>query len=297
MASQTSSENPLYVASRLRRIDPRPWLRQTLPFLQRSCSEHLAKTDRTQRVGAASTPVVVGADPKPRQRGEAGVLAVLLGVVLVGQATAGASAAPLNLELNRPLQFGWYALRVQNPFGTNYTGITAIKSYNPASKEFVFLNAKGGEVVVKEEDISFIYFRQLPERSDVNVRDGNIRNLQITPYREFLYNINPGRLAIQDGVLFLNTRWRIAEQKPFGVNTNSPAALEGLGEQIEIPRRIQLNYLGNHYLVETELVNVVVGDRPLPGASTVPRPVPSPFRVPTPSVSPAPMSVPAPAPR
>gem|GEM_PF-2670291 len=275
-------------------MDPRPWLRLTFPFLQRSCSEHLLKTERAHRRGLAATSEAMGVNARPGAQGRAGVLAALLGLVV--PVTAAASAAPLNLELNRPLQIGWYSLRVQNPFGTNYTGLAAIKSYNPATKEFVFLNTSGKEVVVKADDISFIYFRQLPERSDVNVKDGSIRNLQITPYREFLYNINPGRLAIQDGILFLNTRWRIGEQKPFGVNTNSPAVQQGVTEQIEIPRRIQLNYLGNHYLVETELVNVVVGDRPLPGASTVPRPVPSTFRVPTPSFSPAPMPMPMPAP-
>jgi hypothetical protein len=273
MFNQASSENPLFAAPPLRWIVPRPWARLRLPFRQWSSPDLV--------------PGQARADLGHWRQGRASALACLLGVV-VGNATAGASAAPLNLELNRPLQIGWYSLRVQNPFGTNYTGLTAIKSYNPVSKEFVFLDTKQMEVVVKEEDISFIYFRQLPDRSDVNVSSGDIRNIQITPYREFLYNINPGRLVIKDGVLMLNTRWRIAEQKPFDVETALPAGQQGLGEQIEIPRRIQLNYLGNHYLVETELVNMVIGDRPLPGAGTVPRPVRSPFRVPTPALSPTP---------
>jgi len=187
------------------------------------------------------------------------------------------------MELNRALQIGWYSLRVQNPFGTNYTGLTAIKSYNQASREFVFLNQKGEDVVIKEEDISFIYFRQLPERSDINVKAGPIRNLQITPYREFLYDIRPGRLAIQDGVLLINTRWRIAEQKPFGVDLRSVDVDHESGEQLEIPRRIQLNYLGNHYLVETELVTIVSHDTPQSGGAAVPRPQPTLFKVPAPS--------------
>lgn len=197
-------------------------------------------------------------------------------------------AAPLAMDLNRALQIGWYSLRVQNPFGTNYTGLTAIKSYNPAAKEFVFLNQKGEEVVISEADISFIYFRQLPDRADVNIKAGSIRNLQITPYREFLYEIRPGRLAINDGILKLNTRWRIAAQKPFGVDLTPIQADGGTGEQIELPRRIQLNYLGNHYLVETELVNLVTSDTPQPGAGRVPRPIPSPFKVPAPELTPAP---------
>lgn len=212
---------------------------------------------------------------------------VLAWAAAVASAPLGAGAAPLPLDLNRGLQIGWYSLRVQNPFGTTYTGLTAIKSYNPTTKEFVFLNQKGESVVIKEADISFIYFRQLPDRSDVNVKDGAIRNIQITPYREFLYNINPGRLVIQDGILQLNSRWRIGEQKPFGVDTMPPAA-DAAGEKTELTRRIQLNYLGNHYLVETELVNLVVRDRPQPGAGTVPRPIPSPFKVPAPSMAPGP---------
>lgn len=210
---------------------------------------------------------------------------VLLVAVAVGGTLEG-RAAPLAMDLNRPLQIGWYSLRVQNPFGTNYTGLTAIKSYNSARKEFIFLNQKGEDVVIGESDISFIYFRQLPDRADVNVKDGPIRNLQITPYREFLYEIRPGRLAINDGILKLNTRWRIAQQKPFGVDLTPGQADGGSVEQIEIPRRIQLNYLGNHYLVETELVNLVIHDTPQPGAGLVPRPIPSPFKVPAPEVTP-----------
>ena len=212
--------------------------------------------------------------------------------VAVGSVQTAASAAPVNLDLNRALQIGWYSLRVQNPFGTNYTGLTAIKSYNSVAKEFVFLNQKGEDVVIKESDISFIYFRQLPDRSDVNVKDGPIRNIQITPYREFLYNINPGRLEIQDGILKLSSRWRIAEQKPFAVDTTLPAE-QGAGEKVEITRRIQLNYLGNHYLVETELVTMVVNDQPQPGAGSVPRPTPSPFKVPAPKI-PTPVMSPVP---
>lgn len=216
-----------------------------------------------------------------------GLALCLLSSVALGGVQARVSAAPLPLDLNRALQIGWYSLRVQNPFGTNYTGLTAIKAYNSAAKEFIFLNQKGEDVVIKEVDISFIYFRQLPDRDDVNVKDGPIRNLQITPYREFLYNINPGRLVIQDGILALNTRWRIGEQKPFGVNT-SLSADQASVEQTELVRRIQLNYLGNHYLVETELVNMVVKDQPQPGAGTVPRRTTSPFKVPAPPLTPAP---------
>jgi hypothetical protein len=218
------------------------------------------------------------------RRGQRGGLALsLLAGTAVASLHPGAWAAPVNLDLNRALQIGWHSLRVQNPFGTNYTGLTAIKSYNPATKEFVFRNQKGADVVIREADISFIYFRQLPDRSDVNVKDGPIRNIQITPYREFLYNINPGRLQIQAGILGLNTRWRIAEQKPFAVDTTLPAD-QGAGEKVEIPRRIQLNYLGNHYLVETELVTMVVNERPQPGAGSVPKPLPSPFKVPAPKM-------------
>jgi hypothetical protein len=212
--------------------------------------------------------------------------------VAVGSAQIAASAGPVNLDLNRALQIGWYSLRVQNLFGTNYTGLTTIKSYNPAAKEFVFLNQKGEDVVIKESDISFIYFRQLPDRSDVNVKDGPIRNIQITPYREFLYNIKPGRLEIQDGILRLSTRWRIAEQKPFAVDTTVPAD-QGTAEKVEIPRRIQLNYLGNHYLVETELVTLVVNDQPQPGAGSVPRRAVTPFKVPAPKIQ-APVMSPVP---
>ncbi|MFN9645126.1 MAG: hypothetical protein ACK6BG_08425 [Cyanobacteriota bacterium] len=208
-------------------------------------------------------------------------------MVALASAPASLSAAPLSIDLNRALQIGWYSLRVQNPFGTNYTGLISIKSYNRATKEFTFLNNKGDDVVIKEADISFIYFRQLPDRADVNVKDGPIRNIQITPYREFLYNINPGRLQIQDGVLSLNTRWRIGEQKPFGVKTTAQAD-PSAAERVELPRRIQLNYLGNHYLVETELVNLVTADQPQSGAGSVPRPLPSPFKVPAPPLAPAP---------
>jgi hypothetical protein len=214
-------------------------------------------------------------------------MVALFWVVALASAPASLSAAPLSIDLNRALQIGWYSLRVQNPFGTNYTGLISIKSYNRATKEFAFLNNKGDDVVIKEADISFIYFRQLPDRADVNVKDGPIRNIQITPYREFLYNINPGRLLIQDGVLSLNTRWRIGEQKPFGVNTRAQAD-PSAAEQVELPRRIQLNYLGNNYHVETELVNLVTADQPQSGAGSVPRRLTSPFKVPAPPLAPAP---------
>jgi hypothetical protein len=216
-----------------------------------------------------------------------GLVVVLFLAAAAGSVQAGAMAAPVQLDLNRALQIGWHSLRVQNPFGTNYTGLTAIKSYNGPAREFVFLDHKGAEVVIKERDISFIYFRQLPDRADVNVKDGPIRNIQITPYRELLYNINPGRLVIQDGILSLNTRWRIAEQKPFAVDTQAPQD-SASAERMELPRRIQLNYLGNHYLVETELVNAVMQDQPQPGAGSVPRPIPNPFKVPAPPLAPAP---------
>ena len=218
------------------------------------------------------------------RRGQRSGLTLCLSVgVAVSSVQIAASAGPVNLDLNRALQIGWYSLRVQNPFGTNYTGLTTIKAYNPAAKEFVFLNQKGEDVVIKESDISFIYFRQLPDRADVNVKDGPIRNIQITPYREFLYNIKPGRLEIQDGILRLSTRWRFAEQKPFAVDTTVPAD-QVTGEKVEIARRIQLNYLGNHYLVETELVTLVVNDQAQPGAGSVPKPAVTPFKVPAPKI-------------
>jgi hypothetical protein len=216
-------------------------------------------------------------------------LQAALSVCLTLTASSGlkAEAAPINLDLNRPLQIGWYSLRVQNPFGTNYTGITAIKSFNPATKDFVFLDKDGKEVVINESDISFIYFRQLPDRSDINVKDGPIRNIQITPYKEFLYEIGPGRLSIQDGTLSMNSRWRIATQTPFGVQTTAPPPEGGTAEQTEIPRRIQIGYLGNRYLVETEFVNLLIHAAPQPGAGTVPVPLSSPFKNPPPSVLPS----------
>lgn len=197
-----------------------------------------------------------------------------------------ARSAPITMDLNRSLSIGWYSLRVQNPFGTNYTGLTAIKSFNPTTKEFTFINQTGQDVVINADDISFIYFRQLPDRSDVNVKLGDIRNIQITPYREFLYDIPPGRLNIQEGSLLLDSRWRVAEQKPFNVSTVPPEADGGTMEQIEIPRRIQLNYLGNRFLVETELVNMVTRQQPDAGAGTVPRPLPIIFPNPSPPANP-----------
>ncbi|MFN5465108.1 MAG: hypothetical protein ACK40D_09285 [Cyanobacteriota bacterium] len=213
---------------------------------------------------------------------------LLAAFVLTTSLTAPQStkAAPLSMDLNRALQIGWYSLRVQNPFGTNYTGLTTIKSYNPANKEFVFANQQGQDVIIKSDDISFIYFRQLPDRSDVNVNAGDIRNIQITPYREFLYDVPPGQLNIQSGTLLLNTRWRMAEQKPFGVSTAISPSEGGTVEQIEIPRRIQLNYLGNHFLVETELVNMVTRRMPEAGGGTIPRPLPTNFPIPAPPMSP-----------
>jgi hypothetical protein len=285
MFASTSSGDPLFVASLVSRSIRCRGLRLALAFREtfRLCPVPQLRAETSR---PPFTPPVRGREVvKLGAQSRCGVALLSLGLA-AANATAAASAAPLNLNLNRALQIGWYSLRVQNPFGTNFNGLTAIKSYNPSAKQFVFLDSKGQDVVIKEEDISFIYFRQLPERSDVNVRDGAIRNIQITPYREFLYNINPGRLAIQDGNLLLDTRWRIAEQKPFDVNTTPPAVQEGSRlEQIEIPRRIQLNYLGNHYLVETEFVNVVIGDRPLPGAGTVPQPIQSTIKQVPPSLS------------
>lgn len=193
-----------------------------------------------------------------------------------------ATSAPISIDLNRALQIGWYALRVQNPYGTNYTGLTAIKSYNPTTKEFVFINQQGQEVTINASEISFIYFRQLPDRADVNVNAGNIRNIQITPYKEFLYDIPPGRLNIEEGSLILDTRWRMAAQKPFDVSTTLDPAEGGTIEQIEIPRRIQMNYLGNRFLVESELVNMITRTRPEAGGGTVPRPLPTVFPIPIP---------------
>lgn len=212
------------------------------------------------------------------------ITSVFLTAPLLGSHNAW--SAPIAIDLNRALQIGWYSLRVQNPFGTNYTGLIAIKSFNPETREFTFVNRQGQNVPIKAEDISFIYFRQLPDRSDVNVKAGDVRNIQITPYREFLYDIPPGRLTIQDGSLLLNSRWRIGEQKPFNISTTPPSAEDGIVEQIEIPRRIQLNYLGNHYLVESELVNMITRSTKLPGAGRVPKPLPIIFPIPTPAVNP-----------
>lgn len=213
------------------------------------------------------------------------VLGLALASSLIGG--QGAQSAPMGLDLNRALQIGWYSLRVQNPFGTNYTGLVAIKSYNPQTKEFLFTNRQGQDVSIKAVDISFIYFTQLPQRADVNVDVGDVRNIQITPYREFLYDIPPGKLKIQDGVLGLSRRWRIAEQKPFDVSTGLPqadrASDQATVENVEITRRIQLNYLGNHYLVETELVRMVTQSNPDPRGRDVPRPRPINFPIPTPA--------------
>lgn len=213
----------------------------------------------------------------------------LLGIIsgLTLTCAAGAHAAPIPLDLNRGLQIGWYSLRVQNPFGTNYTGLVALKSYENQTKTFLFINTQGQEVPINAKDISFIYFRQLPDRSDVNVKVGDVRNIQITPYREFLYDIPPNRLAIQDGALILNSSWRMAEQKPFDVSTQKPALDGGDLEQIELPRLIQLNYLGNHYLVQTELVNLITRTNAIPGAGTVPLRLPTIFPVPAPAPSPS----------
>ena len=211
--------------------------------------------------------------------------AVLIAPALVSRQ---AKAAPNGIDLNRALQIGWYSLRVQNPFGTNYTGLVSIKSYNPQTKEFLFINKDGKEVKIGASDISFIYFRQLPDRADLNVQVQDVRNIQITPFKEFLYDIPPGRLAIDNGSLLLDTRWRIAQQTPFDVNTNTPATGNGNLEQMEIPRRIQLNYLGNHFLVETELVNMVTRTAPDPSGGTVPRRLPTLFPIQSPSPTPSP---------
>jgi hypothetical protein len=210
---------------------------------------------------------------------------VLLAPVWLGNPV---KAAPNGLDLNRALEIGWYSLRVQNPFGTNYTGLVSVKSYDPQTQEFVFIKKDGQEVRISAADISFIYFRQLPDRGDVNVRVQDIRNIKITPFKEFLYDIPPGRLAIENGSLLLDTRWRIAQQTPFDVNTNTPAVGDGSLEQMEIPRRIQLNYLGNHYLVETELVNIVTRTTADPSGGTVPRRLPTMFPIPAPSPTPVP---------
>jgi hypothetical protein len=220
---------------------------------------------------------------------KAGLLSALAAVLLApALVNDQAKAAPNGIDLNRALQIGWYSLRVQNPYGTNYTGLVSIKSYNPQTKEFLFINKDGQEVRIGASDISFIYFRQLPDRADVNVKVQDVRNIQITPFKEFLYDIPPGRLAIDNGSLLLDTRWRIAQQTPFDVNTNTPATGNGNLEQMEIPRRIQLNYLGNHYLVETELVNMVTRTAPDPSGGTVPRRLPTLFPIPSPEPTPAP---------
>ncbi|MGA1303494.1 MAG: hypothetical protein ACO3ZD_05595 [Cyanobium sp.] len=221
---------------------------------------------------------------------KAGLLSALAAVVLTpALVSEPAKAVPNGIDLNRALQIGWYSLRVQNPYGTNYTGLVSIKSYNPKTKEFLFIDKNGQEVTIGASDISFIYFRQLPDRTDVNVKVQNVRNIQITPFKEFLYNIPPGRLAIDNGALLLDTRWRIAQQTPFDVNTNAPVQGDGNLEQMEIPRRIQLNYLGNHYLVETELVNMVTRATADPAGGTVPMRLPTLFPIPTPPPSSTPM--------
>lgn len=219
---------------------------------------------------------------------KASLLSALAAVLIAPALVSGqAKAAPNGIDLNRALQIGWYSLRVQNPFGTNYTGLVSIKSYNPQTKEFLFINKDGKEVKIGASDISFIYFRQLPDRADLNVQVQDVRNIQITPFKEFLYDIPPGRLAIDNGSLLLDTRWRIAQQTPFDVNTNTPATVNGNLEQMEIPRRIQLNYLGNHFLVETELVNMVPRTAPDPSGGTVPRRLPTLFPIQSPSPTPS----------
>lgn len=197
-----------------------------------------------------------------------------------------AKAAPVEVNLNRALEIGWYSLRVQNLYGTNYTGIVSIKSFNKDTKEFFFADKKGQDVVLQSQDISTIYFRQLPDRSDVNVKLGGVRNIQIFPFKQFLYDIPPGKLIIQDGILTLDTRWRAAQQTPFGVTIVTPTADQGTVEQIEIARSIQVNYLGNRYLIETELVNMVTRPTPDPSAGRVPRRLPTLFPNPAPTVSP-----------
>lgn len=195
-------------------------------------------------------------------------------------------AAPIEVNLNRGLEIGWYSLRVQNLYGTNYTGIVSIKSFNKDTKEFLFADKKGQDVVLQSGDISTIYFRQLPDRSDVNVSTGGVRNIQIFPYKQFLYDIPPGRLMIQDGILTLDPRWRAAQQTPFGVTIVTPTPDQGTVEQVEITRSIQVNYLGNRYLVETELVNMVTRPTPDPSGGTVPRRLPTLFPNPAPAVTP-----------
>lgn len=211
-------------------------------------------------------------------------LTLLLGPGLLVSEVA--KAAPVEVNLNRALEIGWYSLRVQNLYGTNYTGIVAIKSFNKDTNEFLFADKKGQDVRLQSQDISTIYFRQLPDRSDVNVNTGGIRNIQIFPYKQFLYDIPPGRLMIQDGILTLDTRWRAAQQTPFGVTIVTPTPDQGTVEQVEITRSIQVNYLGNRYLVETELVNMVTRPTPDPSGGRVPRRLPTLFPNPAPAVSP-----------
>jgi len=211
-------------------------------------------------------------------------LCLLVAPGLVGSEVA--KAAPVEVNLNRALEIGWYSLRVQNLFGTNYTGIVSIKSFNKDTKEFLFGDKKGQDLVIQSQDISTIYFRQLPDRSDVNVKLGGVRNIQIFPYKQFLYDIPPGRLMIQDGMLTLDPRWRVAQQTPFGVTIVTPTADQGTVEQVEITRSIQVNYLGNRYLVETELVNMVTRPTPDPSGGRVPRRLPTIFPNPAPAMSP-----------
>jgi hypothetical protein len=211
-------------------------------------------------------------------------LTLLLGPGLLGSGVG--KAAPVEVNLNRALEIGWYSLRVQNLYGTNYTGIVSIKSFNKDTNEFLFADKKGQDILLQSQDISTIYFRQLPDRSDVNVNTGGVRNIQIFPYKQFLYDIPPGRLMIQDGILTLDTRWRAAQQTPFGVTIVTPTPDQGTVEQVEITRSIQVNYLGNRYLVETELVNMVTRPTPDPSGGRVPRRLPTLFPNPAPAVSP-----------
>lgn len=211
-------------------------------------------------------------------------LTLLLGPGLLGSEVA--KAAPIDVDLNRALEIGWYSLRVQNLYGTNYTGIVSIKSFNKDTNEFLFVDNKGQNVVLQSQDISTIYFRQLPDRSDVNVKFGGVRNIQIFPFKQFLYDIPPGKLKIENGILTLDPRWRAAQQTPFGVTIVTPTADQGTVEQVEITRSIQVNYLGNRYLVETELVNMVTRPTPDPSGGKVPRRLPTLFPNPAPAVSP-----------
>ena len=123
-----------------------PWIGSSIGSWQ---APRLRSTNRQQQE--------IGERRFPRRgflRGRFPAMGVAMSFFVATAAIAGGKtwALPINLDLNRPLQIGWYSIRVQNPFGTNYTGIVAIKSYNNSTKDFVFLDKHGKDVVINESD-------------------------------------------------------------------------------------------------------------------------------------------------